>query len=56
MGSDKHGLNVGKPLRLLNKSIKFSFKEFFQHLLKGDVPDALAALRDMNNRVNLTRR
>jgi uncharacterized protein YjbI with pentapeptide repeats len=44
MSSDKHGLNVTKPVWLLNKSIKFSFKEFFQSLLQGEVLDALAAV------------
>src|SRR5438270_833001 len=58
MSSNKHGLNVTKPVSLLNRSIKFSFKEFFKSLTKavvkgatgnyaqalGDVVDALASV------------
>jgi uncharacterized protein YjbI with pentapeptide repeats len=55
--SNQHGLNVTKPVSLLNRSIKFSFKDFFKSMTKavvkgatanyalalGDVVDALAS-------------
>ena len=58
MSSNQHGLNVTKPVSLLNRSIKFSFKEFFKSMTKavvkgatanytqalGDVVDALASV------------
>ncbi|MBV8857409.1 MAG: pentapeptide repeat-containing protein [Acidobacteria bacterium] len=58
MSSNQHGLNVTKPVSLLNRSLKFSFKEFFKSMTKavvkgatanyaqalGDVVDALASV------------
>jgi uncharacterized protein YjbI with pentapeptide repeats len=58
MSSNQHGLNVTKPVSLLNRSIRFSFKEFFKSMTKavvkgatlnyaqalGDVIDALASV------------
>jgi hypothetical protein len=58
MSSNQHGLNVTKPVSLLNRSIRFSFKEFFKSMTKavfkgatanyaqalGDVVDALASV------------
>lgn len=58
MSSNQHGLNVTKPVSLLNRSIKFSFKDFFKSMTKavvkgatanyaqalGDVVDALASV------------
>jgi hypothetical protein len=59
MSSNQHGLNVTKPVSLLNRSIRFSFKEFFKSMTKavvkgatanyaqalGDVVDALASVK-----------
>lgn len=59
MSSNQHGLNVTKPVALLNRAIKFSFKDFFKSMTKavvkgatanyaqalGDVVDALASAR-----------
>ena len=58
MNSNRHGLNVTRPVSVLNKSIKFSFKDFFKSMTKavvkgatgnfvqalGDVIDALASV------------
>jgi hypothetical protein len=58
MSSNQHGLNVTKPVSLLNRSIKFNFKDFFKSFAKavgkgatgnfaqalGDVIDALASV------------
>ncbi|MDT5293663.1 MAG: hypothetical protein QOJ76_543, partial [Acidobacteriota bacterium] len=58
MSSSRHGLNVTKPISLLNKSLKFSFRDFFKSMTKavvksatgnyaqalGDVVDALASV------------
>ncbi len=58
MSSNQHGLNVTKPISLLNRSIKFSFKDFFKSMTKavlrgatasysralGDMVDALASV------------
>jgi uncharacterized protein YjbI with pentapeptide repeats len=58
MSSNMHGLNVTKPVSLLNRSIKFSFKDFFKSFTKaiakgatgnyaqalGDAVDALASV------------
>jgi hypothetical protein len=35
MSSNRHGLNVTKPVSLLNKSIKFSFRDFFKSMSKA---------------------
>jgi len=59
MSSNQHGLNVTKPVSLLNRSISFSFKDLFKSATKavvngatgnfakalGDVTDALASVR-----------
>ncbi len=59
MSSNQHGLNVTKPVSLLNRSIGFSFKDFFKSTTKAvingatgkfaealsDVTDALASVR-----------
>jgi TIR domain/NACHT domain len=58
MSSNQHGLNVTKPVSLLNRAIKFSFKDLFKSFTKavvkgatgkyadalGDVVDALASV------------
>lgn len=62
--SNQHGLNVTKPVSLLNRSIKFSFKDFFKSMTKavvrgattnyalalGDVVDALASVTLVKDR------
>ncbi len=59
MSSNQHGLNVTKPVSLLNRAISFSFKDFFKSATKAvingatgkfpealrDVTDALASVR-----------
>lgn len=37
MSSNQHGLNVTKPVSLLNRAIKFSFKDLFKSLTKAAV-------------------
>ncbi|HEX8187456.1 MAG TPA: pentapeptide repeat-containing protein [Pyrinomonadaceae bacterium] len=58
MSSNQHGLNATRPVSLLNRSIRFSFKDFFKSMTKavvkgatanyaqalGDVVDALASV------------
>ena len=42
MSSNQHGLNVTKPVSLLNRSIKFSFRDFFKSMTKAVVKGATA--------------
>ena len=42
--SNRHGLNVTKSISLLNKSIKFNFKDFFKAITRGDAVDALTSV------------
>jgi uncharacterized protein YjbI with pentapeptide repeats len=58
MSSNKHGLNVTRPVSVLNRSIKFSFRDLFKSATKavvkgatvryadalGDLTDALASI------------
>lgn len=51
MSSNQHGLNVTKPVSLLNRSIKFSFREFFKSftgaVIKGATIKYADALGDV---------
>lgn len=42
MSSRQHGLNVTKPVSLLNRSLKFSFKDFFKSMTKAALKGATA--------------
>jgi hypothetical protein len=44
--SNQHGLNVTKPVSLLNRSIKFSFKDLFESFTKAVVKGATAKYAD----------
>lgn len=59
--SNKHGLNVTKPVSLLNRAIKFSFKDLFKSFTKavvkgatGKYADALGDAVDALSSVSLT--
>lgn len=51
MSSNQHGLNVTKPVSLLNRSIKFSFRDFFKSftgaVIKGATTKYADALGDV---------
>ena len=46
MSSNQHGLNVTKPVSLLNRSIKFSFKDLFKSFTKAVVKGATGKYAD----------
>ena len=35
MSSNRHGLNVTKPVSVWNRSIKFNYRDFFKSLSKA---------------------
>lgn len=46
MSSNQHGLNVTKPISLLNRSIRFSFKDLFKSFTKAVVKGATGKYAD----------
>lgn len=62
MSSNQHGLNVTKPVSLLNRSIGFSFKDFFKSTTKavingatGKFAEALSDVTEALTSVRLSR-
>jgi hypothetical protein len=46
MSSDRHGLNVTRPVSVLNRAIKFSFRDLFKSVTKAVISGATGKFGD----------